>query len=110
MGSRYTRGNFGDVLIAERHGTPEVIAAPPLTRIALFTLSGKSWPIRFDRDAGLLIIGEQVWYRAIELNGNGTELICEKIRDERPVTVQSADPSHISAPNGSDKTTASGRQ
>jgi len=88
-----SRGSFGDLVIDTRNpGAPVVTNAPDLTRIALAELTmfaGRYWPFAVDHE-GIRVAGV-VWYRPIEVTPDGLTLICQKIRDMRPLMQQSAE-------------------
>jgi hypothetical protein len=84
-----SRGVFGDLVIDVRNpDAPVVTNAPDLTRIelALLTLAGRYWPLTVDGE-GICVAGV-VWYRPIEVTPDGLTLICQKIRDVRPLVEQ----------------------
>lgn len=88
-----SRGVFGDLVIDVRNSdSPVVTNAPDLTRIALAELTlftSRYWPFAVDGE-GICVAGV-VWYRPIEVTPDGLTLICQKIRDMRPLMQQSAE-------------------
>lgn len=72
---------FGDIVTAA-DGT--VIAAPPVTRILLAAITRA--PCTVD-DEGICVAGA-VWYRPIDVDPATMTLICQKIRDTRPLPAQ----------------------
>lgn len=75
---------FGDVTLHDAGDGTTVLAAPPVTRIDLVALTCP--PITVD-DEGICIAGV-VWYRPIDVDPTTMTLICQKVRDARPLPAQ----------------------
>jgi hypothetical protein len=68
--------------------TATIRNAPPMTRIPLADVA-EQWHLSVDTEG--ICVGGVVWYRPVELSGDGLTLICQKIRDMRPLMEQSAE-------------------